>query len=105
MTRRSAALQLVLALLFCHVALAQPTGSFRPTGNMSAPRSGHTATLLTNGKVLITGGGRDVNPFVPESSAELYDPSVGIFTPAGNMTAPRFWHSATLLPDGRVLIA
>src|SRR5262245_19752645 len=91
---------------FTSTVIAQTPGTFTPTGSMSAPRSGHTATLLTNGRVLIAGGsGVGKNSEVPTSSAEIYDPSIGIFTPAGIMSAPRFFHSATLLPDGRVLIA
>src|SRR5215510_13039267 len=99
MARRSAALQLVLALLFCHVALAQHTGTFTATGNMTTPRESHTATLLLNGKVLITGGSQEL-----PASAELFDPVTNTFTPTGNMTTGRFGNSATLLPDGRVLI-
>jgi hypothetical protein len=70
---------------------------FTLTGNMHSPRSGHTATLLQNGKVLVTGGG--------DTSAELFDPVSAIFTTTGSMTAPRFESTATLLSDGRVLFA
>jgi hypothetical protein len=97
MTSRPAALQVVLVLSFCNVALSQSTGTFTPTGNMNVPRSGHTATLLTNGKVLIAGGAAG-------TSAELYDPVTGTFTPTGDMTWPQSGHTATVLPDGKVLI-
>jgi hypothetical protein len=81
------------------------TGKFTATGNMTEARSQHNATLLKNGKVLITGGNRLVTyPFDVSFSttAELYDPATGTFAPAG--TSGAFCDTATLLPDGRVLI-
>jgi hypothetical protein len=75
---------------------------FKATGNMTTGRALHTATLLSNGKVLITGGqGNNQNPV----SAELYDPATGTFSTAGDMTTARQWFTATLLQDGKVLIA
>ena len=64
----------------------------------------HAATLLKNGKVLITGGSNtgSTNPF---DSAELYDPAQGTSTTTGTMTEKRVWHTATLRQDGKVLIA
>ena len=82
-----------------------PPGTFTPTGSLTGARQFHTATLLTNGKVLIAGG--EAIPPNPTTwaRAELYDPSTGTFTAIGNMTTPRYMHTATLLPNGKVLIA
>ena len=65
---------------------------------------GHAATLLPDGRVLVTGGppnGRDDG----WPTAELYDPGSGSWTVTGNMVRVRLGHTATLLPDGRVLVA
>jgi hypothetical protein len=86
-------------LLTC---IAQSAGTFTSTGNMTTPREGHSATLLTNGKVLITGGEVGSNALIP---AELYDPDSGVCAPTGNMTTPRALHTAALLPDGTVVMA
>ena len=82
------------------------TGNWTLTGPMSGPRSGQTATLLLNGKVLAAGGGRIMpgNNFVELSSAELYDPEAGTWSPTGSMAAAHAYHTATRLLDGRVLV-
>jgi hypothetical protein len=89
-------------------ALAQSPGTFTATGKMTSPRHSHTATLLADGRVLIAGGdNREARNgvFNTHSNAELYDPRTGTFSATGNMTTPRSRHTATLLADGRVLIA
>jgi len=78
-------------------------GTFTPTGDMTTPRVYHTATLLSNGKVLIVGGGSAFAD-VGTATAEVYDPQTGVSTPTATMSAPRVGHTATLLPDGRVVI-
>jgi hypothetical protein len=85
------------------------TGLFTSTGAMVTVRGGHTATLLPNGKVLITGGGDDGGGDFPfygagSVSAELFDQATGVFTLTGNMAEQRFGHTATLLANGKVLI-
>ena len=80
------------------------TGKFTQTGSMSVRRVFHTATLLGNGKVLVTGG--DNRNGTTYATAELYDPATGIFTLIGNnMTTKRSAHAATGLASGKVLIA
>jgi hypothetical protein len=84
------------------------TGAFTATGRMTTPRALHTATLLANGKVLISGGGQTLvqgGPGSLLSSAEIYDPATETFSPAGNMSVARQSHTATLLANGKVLIA
>jgi Galactose oxidase, central domain len=81
------------------------TGTFTATGSMTAARSGHTATFLFSGKVLIAGGEVGDSGMGGRPSAELYDPTFGTFTTVGAATAARPEHTATLLPNGKVLIA
>lgn len=78
-------------------------GVLSATQRMTAQRASHTATLLNNGKVLVTGG------FVGKenslASAETFDPATNAFSSIGNMRVARSSHTATLLPSGKVLLA
>jgi hypothetical protein len=81
------------------------TATFTATGSLNAARQFHTATLLPSGKVLICGGRGTAGGTVPVAAAELYDPSTGAFTNSGSMLSARYQHTATLLANGKVLIA
>jgi hypothetical protein len=82
------------------------TRAFRAGGSMAAGRVNHTATTLGDGRVLLCGG-RDTTTmsYAAIRSCELNDPATETFTGAGEMAVPRVWHTATLLLDGRVLLA
>ena len=96
------------------------TGTFTPTGSMKVGREFHTATLLDDGRVLITGGlagpagttGSITLASVTTaetsagvlSTAEVFDPASDTFRTTGSMSAIRDHHTATLLPDGQVLV-
>lgn len=78
-------------------------GWLTPATPMLEPRSGHSATLLPDGRVLIAGGMRGNQDFY--DSAELYDPSTGKFQPTGKLHQRRVGHIAVLLHSGKVLVA
>lgn len=96
---------------FASAELYEPsTKAWNLTGAMRSARWGHVATLLPTGKVLVAGGATDFdwNRYVPvgvTNSAELYDPASGTWTNTGAMNAARIGHTATLLPNGKVLVA
>ena len=78
------------------------TSTFAQTvGPSVVARGVPRVTRLSDGRVLITGGGRRSSVF---SSAEIFDPATGISSATGSMITPRVRHTATLLDDGTVLI-
>lgn len=81
--------------------LSGAIGTFQATGGMAVSRFWHTATLLSDGNVLIAGGETSTDI---TATCELYDPRTRRFAPTGSMNVPRALHTATTLPDGRVLI-
>ena len=90
------------------------TGTWSVTGNLNASRTDHTATLLPDGRVLIAAGvidnwapshgGFAVSP-TSLNSAELYDPATGTWSVTASLNTIRTSHTATLLPNGKVLVA
>src|SRR6201994_2200406 len=101
---------LVVLLVICGTVLTRgitsqiPTGTWAPAGNgthLSAPRAGAAAVQLQDGRLLITGGD-DGSGAV--ANADIYDTS-GNFLAAAPMNAARSQHTATVLPDGTVLVA
>lgn len=88
-------------LVFLVPALTLAAGTWNATGLMNTIRVHHTATLLTNGKVLVVGGyGQEYL-----ASAELYDPITGTWSSTGSMNIARSYHTATKLTNGKVLVA
>ena len=80
------------------------SGTWTPAGNLVGNRMAHSATLLANGQVLVAGG-CNISAGCPGiSSAELYDPNTRQWTATGDLHAARRNHTATRLPDGRVLV-
>jgi len=82
-----------------------PTRTWTNTSALKIPRYEHTATLLPHGRVLVAGGGNFRFPPTPLSSAELYDPATGAWTNTSPLATPRRGHTATLLSDGKVMVA
>ncbi|MFM8392875.1 MAG: Kelch repeat-containing protein, partial [Acidobacteriota bacterium] len=78
------------------------TNTAAPTGSLATARTFLRATLLANGKVLVSGG---VDSSGPVSSAELYDPATGLWSSTGSMSVVRAFHATVLLPNGKVLVA
>jgi WD40 repeat protein len=83
------------------LVVAPSPGTCVATGSMSAGRSFSLSGSLGDGRVLIAGGGGNL------TTAEIYDPAQGTFTPTGSMTTFRWGYPNPLvqLPDGRFLVA
>ena len=100
---------LASAALLLHFLPVQcaATDAFLPGAAMSLPRALHSATVLTNGKVLVAGGvsTNASGSFIGLTNAEVFNPAANSWTTVGSMAKPRQQFSATLLADGKVLVA
>jgi hypothetical protein len=99
---------LALGIIACASASSDPRGAatlgrVTPAASMATARSGHTATLLPSGEVLIAGGMNGNGNY--SDAVERFSPATNTFTPAPSMGARRVGHTATLLANGKVLIA
>jgi N-acetylneuraminic acid mutarotase len=100
---RFAALALISVLSASFAGSDVRAAGFDNGPSMANARQGHTATLLSNGKVLVAGG---LGSSGILASAELYDPTTNSWSATNNsLAAARIDHTATLLPDGKVLVA
>jgi hypothetical protein len=91
---------LCAALAFAVVPIAG-AGGFAAGPSMDGARAYHAATVLANGKVLVTGGSDAIGDL---SSAEIYDPANNAWGLAASMSRPRSRHTSTLLGNGKVLV-
>ncbi|MXY43823.1 MAG: hypothetical protein F4Y50_07205 [Dehalococcoidia bacterium] len=81
------------------------TGAWSSIEDMSKTSTGHTLTLLPDGRVLAAGGVHPTNRhFGAYSTTEIFDPAANSWSPGPELSEPRIHHSATLMPDGRVLL-
>jgi hypothetical protein len=97
---------IILGLLGTLTPGTASAGPWQPVGTMIEGRYDPTATLLTDGTVLVTGGnGNKANkyPFSPLASAERFDPKTNAFTAQSPMTSIRIDPGIVGLADGRVL--
>jgi N-acetylneuraminic acid mutarotase len=102
-TKRVLALTTLTSLLLVGAVAAAPTWS--PAGNLTLARITPQATLLADGRVLVTGGNTNVGNTYDTKSAEVYDPSTNAWSSTGSTTNGRTDHTATRLLDGKVLVA
>lgn len=82
------------------------TKAFSPGPDMNFPRRNHVATALKDGRILITGGIQLIGRgFGASPNTEVFNPATNLFDAGERMTDGRWLHTATLLKDGKVLIA
>lgn len=107
--RRVPRLRAIVGLLGAGLVLAFPAAAatWSSAGSMAIDRLGHQATLLTDGRVLVTGGNSQaaLNGGYDTRSAEIYDPSSNSWSATGSLANGRDQSTATRLANGKVLVA
>jgi hypothetical protein len=89
---------------FATTELYNSTGGFFSAGALITGRQQHTATLLPSGAVFIVGGFNSNSTSSLVGTSEFFNPATGAFAAGPNLKTPRMNHTATLLPNGTVLI-
>src|SRR5690349_19043814 len=97
----------VIVLVVCTIgfAFAQSSGTWTSTGTLQYGRYGANGVTLQNGQVLAVGGVYQLRHSKSVYVSELYDPNMGLWTVSGSLNTARIHHTATLLPNGKVLVA
>src|SRR5262245_25131279 len=99
MRRLAISAAILMSLFIYKVSYAE---TFLSTGSLGTARFDHQSALLPNGKVLVAGGdGTDYNVL---ATAELYDPTTGLFTATGSMGTARHDHAIILLNNGKAMV-
>ena len=103
MKRRRRVLAVAVLMSLCLVGTVA-AATWSPAGNLALARVYSKAALLTDGRVLLTGGNTTVGNTYDTKLAEIYDPSTNTWSSTGSTANGRTDHTATRLADGRVLV-
>lgn len=87
-----------------HSATSSSMNSFQPLGVDFVDRASHTATLMADGRVLIVGGNNAAGALITTNEVQIYDPNTDTLSNGPNLVRERENHTATLLPNGQVLV-
>ena len=93
----------VVMLAIATWVTASTSEQVQPLAGLTVPRTGHTATALSDGRILITGGRDSAGALV--AASEIFDPETQTSAASASLNTARVDHSATVLADGRVLVA
>src|SRR5215475_13173259 len=101
--KKSASPKPIAMILSCLVGGHATAALLSSTTPLITARGSQTATLLSDGRLLVAGG--QTNGGFTSSSTELYDPAAGIWTATSPMNADHAHHTTTMLPNGEILVA